>query len=52
MIEGEDLGAKLFVGADGGTAGGLGSAELDRAGVEAAEELMWASAPSSGRSAT
>ena len=42
VIEGEGLGAKLFVGADGGTAGGLGSAELDSAGVEAAEELMWA----------
>jgi xanthine dehydrogenase accessory factor len=42
VIEGERLGAKLFVSADGGAAGGLGSPELDRVAVEAAEELMWA----------
>jgi xanthine dehydrogenase accessory factor len=42
VIEGGDVGAKLLVRADGETAGGLGDAELDRAAVEAAEELMWA----------
>lgn len=42
VIEGADLKAKLLVGADGRTAGGLGDSELDRAAVEAAEELMWA----------
>jgi xanthine dehydrogenase accessory factor len=35
-------GAKLLVRADGTTDGGLGDADLDRAAVEAAEELMWA----------
>jgi xanthine dehydrogenase accessory factor len=42
VIAGGDLGAKLLVSADGGTVGGLGSPELDRVAVEAAEELMWA----------
>ena len=42
VIEGADLKAKLLVSADGRTAGGLGDSELDRAAVEAAEELMWA----------
>jgi xanthine dehydrogenase accessory factor len=42
VIEGGDLGAKLLVRADGITSGGLGDAELERAAVEAAEELMWA----------
>jgi xanthine dehydrogenase accessory factor len=42
VIEGDGLGSKLLVRADGETAGTLGSAERDRAAVEAAEELMWA----------
>jgi xanthine dehydrogenase accessory factor len=42
VIAGENLGAKLLVRADGEIAGGLGSPELDRVAVEAAEELMWA----------
>jgi xanthine dehydrogenase accessory factor len=42
VIAGVDLGAKLLVRADGTSDGGLGTAELDRAGVEAAEELLWA----------
>jgi len=42
IVEGGDTGAKLLVRADGETSGGLGDAELDRAAVEAAEELMWA----------
>ena len=42
VIAGGDLGAKLLVRADGETAGGLGSPELDTVAVEAAEELMWA----------
>jgi xanthine dehydrogenase accessory factor len=42
VIAGGDLGTKLLVSADGGTVGGLGSSELDRMAVEAAEELMWA----------
>ena len=42
VIAGGDLNAKLLVSADGATAGGLGSPELDRVAVEAAEELMWA----------
>jgi xanthine dehydrogenase accessory factor len=42
VIEGAELGAKLLVRADGTSDGGLGTAELDRAGVEAAEELLWA----------
>jgi xanthine dehydrogenase accessory factor len=41
-IEGGDPAAKLLVRADGTTAGGLGDADLDRAAVEAAEDLMWA----------
>jgi xanthine dehydrogenase accessory factor len=42
VIEGGEPGAKLLVRADGTTDGGLGDAELDRAAVEAAEDLMWA----------
>jgi xanthine dehydrogenase accessory factor len=42
IVEGGDTEAKLLVRADGETSGGLGDAELDRAAVEAAEELMWA----------
>jgi xanthine dehydrogenase accessory factor len=42
VIEGGDVGAKLLVRADGITSGGLGDGELERAAVEAAEELMWA----------
>jgi xanthine dehydrogenase accessory factor len=42
VIAGESLGAKLLVRADGSTDGGLGTPELDRLGVEAAEELLWA----------
>ncbi|MGH2782368.1 MAG: XdhC family protein [Thermoleophilaceae bacterium] len=41
VVEGGDTSAKLLVDADGGTSGGLGDAELDRAAVAAAEELMW-----------
>jgi xanthine dehydrogenase accessory factor len=39
LIEG---GGKLLVRADGTSEGGLGDADLERAAVEAAEELMWA----------
>ncbi len=42
VIAGADLGAKLLVRADGSTEGGLGTPDLDRAGTEAAEELLWA----------
>jgi xanthine dehydrogenase accessory factor len=42
VIEGGAVGAKLLVRADGEASGGLGDPELDRAAVEAAEELMWA----------
>jgi xanthine dehydrogenase accessory factor len=42
LIEGGEEGAKLLVRADGSTDGGLGDADLDRAAVEAAEDLMWA----------
>jgi xanthine dehydrogenase accessory factor len=42
VIAGGDVGAKLLVRADGSTEGALGSDELDRAGVGAAEELLWA----------
>jgi xanthine dehydrogenase accessory factor len=42
VVEGGEAGAKLLVRADGITSGGLGDAELERAAVEAAEELMWA----------
>jgi xanthine dehydrogenase accessory factor len=42
LIAGGDVGAKLLVRSDGSTEGGLGSEELDRVGVEAAEELLWA----------
>lgn len=42
VISGPGLGAKLLVCPDGSSQGGLGSPELDRLGVEAAEELLWA----------
>lgn len=42
VIEGGDLSAKLLVRADGEIVGGLGSPELDRVAIGAAEELMWA----------
>jgi xanthine dehydrogenase accessory factor len=42
VIAGGQTGAKLLVQADGSTSGGLGDAELDREGLAAAEELMWA----------
>jgi xanthine dehydrogenase accessory factor len=42
VIAGDAIGAKLLVRADGSTDGGLGSPELDAAGIEAAEELIWA----------
>ena len=42
VIEGPGLGLNLLVRPDGGAEGGLGDTELDRAAVEAAEELMWA----------
>jgi xanthine dehydrogenase accessory factor len=41
VIAGAELGAKLLVRADGSREGSLGSPELDGAGVEAAEELLW-----------
>jgi xanthine dehydrogenase accessory factor len=42
VIDGGEDGAKLLVRADGTTDGGLGDADLDRAAVEAAEDLLWA----------
>jgi xanthine dehydrogenase accessory factor len=42
VIDGGEDGAKLLIRADGTTDGGLGDADLDRAAVEAAEDLMWA----------
>ena len=42
VVAGGQPGAKLLVQADGSTSGGLGDAELDREGLAAAEELMWA----------
>jgi xanthine dehydrogenase accessory factor len=42
VIAGGNVGAKLLVRADGSAEGGLGSSELDRAAVAAAEELLWA----------
>ncbi len=42
VIAGGEVGAKLLVRADGSTEGALGSDELDQAGIEAAEELLWA----------
>jgi xanthine dehydrogenase accessory factor len=41
VLAGDRVGAKLLVQADGTTAGGLGDSELERATVEAAEDLMW-----------
>jgi xanthine dehydrogenase accessory factor len=42
VIAGPDLGAKLLVRADGSREGSLGAPELDQAGLDAAEELLWA----------
>ncbi len=42
VISGAELGAKLLVRADGSSEGSLGSDELDRAGLSASEELLWA----------
>ena len=42
VIAGTGIGSRLLVRADGSTDGGLGSAELDALGVEAAEDLLWA----------
>ncbi len=42
VIAGNALGAKLLVRVDGSTEGTLGEPELDRAAVQAAEELLWA----------
>jgi xanthine dehydrogenase accessory factor len=42
VVAGGDVGAKLLVRPDGSVLGGLGEVELDRAAVEAGEELMWA----------
>jgi len=41
VIAGGEAGAKLLIGADGSTEGGLGDLELDRVAVEAAEDLLW-----------
>ena len=42
VISGPELGAKLLMRADGSSEGSLGSEELDREGLAAAEELIWA----------
>lgn len=42
VISGSELGAKLLVRADGSSEGALGSDELNRTGLSAAEELLWA----------
>jgi xanthine dehydrogenase accessory factor len=42
VIEGQGLGAKLLVRADGETSGSLGDAERDTVAIELGEELMWA----------
>lgn len=42
VVEGEGLGRRLLLAADGRREGSLGSPELDAAAVAAAEELMWA----------
>lgn len=42
VIAGAELGAKLLVRADGSSEGSLGTPELDRAALAAAEELLWA----------
>ena len=41
VIEGEGLGLKLLVDADGGRTGSLGSAERDERAAQAAAELIW-----------
>ena len=42
VISGPELGAKLLMRADGSSEGSLGSEELDREGLAAADELLWA----------
>jgi xanthine dehydrogenase accessory factor len=42
VVEGEGLGRRLLLEADGTQDGSLGDAELDAAAVAAAEELLWA----------
>lgn len=42
VVEGEGVGRRLLLGADGTQEGSLGAPELDAAALEAAEELMWA----------
>ena len=42
VVEGEPLGAKLFVDADGARVGSLGDEALDVAAQVAADELLWA----------
>jgi xanthine dehydrogenase accessory factor len=42
VIAGDAIGAKLLVRADGSSEGGLGDTELNRAAIDAAEELIWA----------
>jgi xanthine dehydrogenase accessory factor len=42
VVSGPGLGEKLLVRADGGVSGAVGEAELERAALAAAEELMWA----------
>jgi xanthine dehydrogenase accessory factor len=42
VIAGTALGAKLLVRADGSSEGTLGTPELDRTALDAAEELLWA----------
>jgi xanthine/CO dehydrogenase XdhC/CoxF family maturation factor len=41
VIEGDGLGAKVFVRPDGTPVGSLGDASLDAAALDAADELMW-----------
>jgi xanthine dehydrogenase accessory factor len=41
VLEGDSVGAKLLVLADGGSYGSLGDAALDERATELAEELMW-----------
>jgi xanthine dehydrogenase accessory factor len=41
ILEGADTSAKLLVRTDGSTVGGLGDPDLERAALDAADELMW-----------
>ncbi len=41
LLEGEGLGSKLVIEADGGRSGSLGSPELDDEAVSVASELLW-----------